>query len=250
VSELITRMRDTFAELAASDPQCKRFGAARHRYLIRPPLTHDQLAAVEAQVGELPDEYRDYVSRLSAGGVGPYYGILRADRPCVVEAPPGVTTWRRALAVSHMGCGYAAALVLDGNARGQIWIYAPAPGVVEPIRTGFTACLLDWIDRLSAGRWLDGFVPIERCPAVAGVTGYLTYWEKKLGIPDGSIAGNDLRTALTKLSGIELAGGPPLFADGDRVDPCVSCARWLNGLVVQGLDPSVVASGVTPLPDR
>ena len=153
MSELTSRLREILAALAASDAQLRRFGAAQHRYELLPPVEVDEA---------WPDDYVEYVTRFSAGGVGPYYGLIAADRAAehLVTAPAGVTAWTRALPLSHLGCGYAALLALDGPARGQVWIDARAIGKVAPIRPSFVAFFLDWIDRLAHAQWLEGFVPV------------------------------------------------------------------------------------------
>ena len=243
MSELTSRLREILAALAASDPSLRRFGAAQHRYELLAPATIDD---------GLPEDYLEYVTRVSAGGIGPYYGLIPVERAMrhVVAAPPGVTGWNRALPLSHLGCGYAALLALDGPAAGQVWIDARAIGTVAPIRPSFTAFLLDWIDRISRGQWLDGFVPPFACALAAAVTGYLGMSEQRLGIAAGSIAGDALREALSALPrhaiAIAAEEGSPLYPPGTPVDPCVTCARWLEGLERDGLRPDVVAPGVVP----
>src|SRR5687768_10926410 len=145
MSELTTRLREILAGLSASDPTCKRFGAAQHLYELMPPI---EASALDV---ELPDDYLEYVTRLSAGGVGPYYGLIRVDRAIeyAIDAPSGIAAWRRALPITHLGCGYAALLVVDGPASGQIWLDARQLGLLQPIRPSFTAFYLDWIDRVA-----------------------------------------------------------------------------------------------------
>ncbi|HSD88650.1 MAG TPA: SMI1/KNR4 family protein [Kofleriaceae bacterium] len=257
MSELLTRLREILAALSASDPTCKRFGAAQHRYELAPPLSEAELASVDERLGaELPEDYVDYVTRFSAGGVGPYYGLLRPDRTVafVINAPAGVSVWQRALPLVHLGCGYAAVMPVDGPAIGQIWIDARQLQIVSPIRPTFTAFYLDWIDRLAHSQWLDAFVPPGRCAIMTALSGYLGVCEQRLGIPAGSLAGEPLREALADLGpgSIEVTADETLalFERGDRVDPCVACARALQGLGEQGLRADVVAPGVPPLPAR
>lgn len=250
MSELTSRLREILAALAASDPQQKRFGAAQHHYELLPPVDEETLEL------DLPDDYRDHVTRFSAGGVGPYYGLVPVGLAArhVVAAPAGVTAWTRALPLSHIGCGYAALLALDGPARGQVWIDARAIGRVALIRPSFTAFFLDWIDRLAHAQWLDGFVPVGACALTAAITGYLGVCEQRLGIAAGSIAGEQLREALSALPrhaiAIAAEDASPLFTPGDPVDPCVNCARSVEGLARDGLVPDVVAPGVVPFASR
>jgi hypothetical protein len=181
---------------------------------------------------------------------------LRVDRAATfaIDAPASVSAWTRALPLVHLGCGYAAVMPLDGPATGQIWIDARQLQVVAPIRPSFTAFYLDWIDRVAHSQWLDPFVPPGRCAIMTALSGYLGMCEQRLGVPAGSLDGEALRSALADLGAgaIEVTADETLalFERGDRVDPCIACARALQGLGEQGLRPDVVAPGVPPLPAR
>jgi hypothetical protein len=229
-------LRDAIAACAAADPQLRRFGAPRHRYALAPTFEPDP---------SWPDELRAFAAEVGGGGAGPYYGCVQLNRAQSNSGPDG-HAW---LPVAHLGCGYAAMVVLDGPSRGQVWIDAHATGVIAPIAPSFTAYYVDWIDRLAHHRWLESFVPAGRCTLANALTGYLGYHEQRLGVAAGSLAGDALAEVLAQLGpeSIAMLGGPPLFVDGELVDPCVRCARMLDGL---GVSLSVVKPGVVPLPDR
>lgn len=255
MSELHTRMREILAALAASDASCKRFGAAQHRYERLPPLTDIEVTQFEERIGGvLPDacaDYLDHVTRFSAGGVGPYYGLLPAQRAAAFVQTRSKPA-HRALPIAHLGCGYFAMMPLEGPAAGQIWLDAVPINEQQLIATSFTAFFLDWIDRVANNQWLEGHVPIGRCALQAALTAYLHVCEQGLGLQSGQLAGAQLREALAGLStgSIQIAAEGALFKEGDTVDPCIHCARMLVNLVEDGLAPDVVAPGVPPLPAR
>jgi len=239
VSDLADAIRAALGALAASDPACKRFGAAHHRYALLPPLTADALAALEARLGApLPDDVRELARTLAAGGAGPYYGWLPLPRAVELAyaAPPG-----RALPVVDVGCGYALSVIVDGDARGQLWLDARALGVVAPARPSFAALYLEWLDRLAHNAAPDALVPPGACALANALGGYLGVCEQRLGLPPGTIAGEALRDALAELGpgAIAIAAErSPLYPDDTRVAPCLACATLLANL---GLSLDVVA---------
>jgi hypothetical protein len=220
-------LRETLAALAAADPELRRFGAARHRYALLPVL--DAAAAAH-----LPDELRAYATQIAGGGVGPYYGLLPFAEAKPIAAVTGVKAFTRALPIAHLGCGYAAVMPLDGDAKDQVWIDARALGVVAPMYGSFTAYVIDWIDRLATARSPEGFVPAGKCALAAALAGYLAMHEQRLGVAPGGLSGEALAEVLALLGpgAIQIANEGPLFAADAPVEPCVSCARLLANLGV------------------
>jgi hypothetical protein len=141
---------------------------------------------------------------------------------------------------------------IEGPGAGQIWLDARPLGLSELMYPSFTTFLLDWIDRVANNQWLQSPVPIGQCALQAALTGYLHVCEEELGLASGQLAGAALRDALAGLGAgaIQIAAEGPLFAEGDTVDPCITCARMLANLVEDGLAPDVVGPGVPPLPAR
>ena len=242
--EFTATLREAIAGLAAADPELARFGAARHRYALAPVIEPSVAAA-------WPDELREFATAVAGGGAGPYYGVLALDRTQPIAAPAGVSAWQTALPVSHLGCGYAALVALDGPARGEVWLDARALGIVTAIHPSFTAYYLDWIDRVASGRWLLGLVPPGQCALASALSGFLGIHERQLGIPEGSLAGAELAAALGMLGpgsiAIAAESPLPLFVAGDPVDPCVTCARLVDNLAAQGLRRDVLVPGVVPI---
>ncbi|MFF2135185.1 SMI1/KNR4 family protein [Streptomyces sp. NPDC058193] len=57
------------------------FGALGHRWVLEDPFTQDELAGLEAQLGvRLPEEYREFLLHVGAGGAGPAYGVFPVRR--------------------------------------------------------------------------------------------------------------------------------------------------------------------------
>jgi hypothetical protein len=55
----------------------KVFGADGHGFRLLPALTESEVAEAESQFGvTLPLDYRSFLSTVSAGGAGPYYGLF------------------------------------------------------------------------------------------------------------------------------------------------------------------------------
>ncbi|MBL7629820.1 SMI1/KNR4 family protein [Frankia nepalensis] len=74
-------VHELVARLAAAPEAANVFGAHGHEWLLEPPLTAAELAAVEAQLRvELPGEYRSFLVEVGRGGAGPGYGLFSLRR--------------------------------------------------------------------------------------------------------------------------------------------------------------------------
>jgi hypothetical protein len=160
--------------------------------------------------------------------------LLALGEVTPIAAVKGVSAFTRALPIAHLGCGYAAVVPLDGEAKDQVWIDARGLGLVAPMYASFTAYLIDWIDRLATARWPEGFVPPGKCALAAALAGYLGIHEQRLGVEPGGLSGDALADVLAQLGpgAIQIANEGPLFEPDEPVDPCVTCARLLENLGV------------------
>ncbi|HEY4176451.1 MAG TPA: SMI1/KNR4 family protein [Kofleriaceae bacterium] len=129
--------------LAAVDSARQVFGASEHGYEPAPPLTNAELIEFEARVGgDLPADYRAYVTEISAHGVGPYYGLVADPELIVLEGQP------KLLALAEQGCGGRSVLVLDGPQRGRVLAdWTREGGEVSLEAESFIAWYSTWLDR-------------------------------------------------------------------------------------------------------
>lgn len=72
----IQRLKAKLERLKALDPDCKVFGASRHKHQLNPPKTETELASFEKLHGvKLPKDYRTFLKHIGNGGAGPSYGL-------------------------------------------------------------------------------------------------------------------------------------------------------------------------------
>lgn len=143
-------VRHRLADMAAKDPDLRRFGASTHKYQLNPPLAQAKVEAFERRWNiTLPESYRSFIIDVGNGGAGPYYGLYRVgdtdplldpDGPLLAMPFPHVTAWNAdslppqdedayfsdeqiagSLALAHFGCGDFLRLVITGEARGEVW---------------------------------------------------------------------------------------------------------------------------------
>jgi hypothetical protein len=258
VSEFVATLRETLAHLAGHDPHLARFGAHRHGYRLAPPLAAERLAAIEAELGvRFPDDYREHVTLAGDGGAGPYHGLMPLDHPIQLGCARGAfdpgEPFRGVVGLCHHGCGYVSVLVLDGPARGQVWLdlRAADDGVVA-IAPDFRTYYLGWIDALAHHRWPASHVTPGRCALPHALTSYLHATEDKLGVGRDQLSPDQTREALSRIpdGGIATAsaGESPFFGSGDLVDLCVACEQTIENL--PGMRRSQTVAGVEPRPRR
>jgi len=174
-------IRDRIRLLAAIDRDRRVFGASAHDYRLAPRLSGAELAALEARLGPLPDEYRRFVQELGAHGAGPYYGLLppepppaswgarapdparpfpcSAETPHDVPAPAGAHLLDGTVVLADNGCGGRSLLVVRGPRAGEVWSdWTRERGAVAPEAPGLLAWYEAWLDRALL-EWLEAAAP-------------------------------------------------------------------------------------------
>ncbi|GAB2585445.1 hypothetical protein Aab01nite_52870 [Paractinoplanes abujensis] len=129
---------------------------------LGPVLSEDQVAGFEQRHGiRLPEEFRQFVTRVGHGGYGPTYGLLPITRwasrpgqpagtsPLIPDAEAPVTRdFPGTIAVVHGGCLDWTVLVVSGPGRGRL-VEVNADGLFAPYFHA-DAGFLSWYER-----WLD-----------------------------------------------------------------------------------------------
>jgi len=259
MSELHDTLRDALAELAHLDPSLRRFGARHHRYQPGPPLSPARVAELEAAAGvALPDDYREHLLHVGDGGAGPYLGLMPLDHPIQRAlladrgAPTADDPWHGVVGLAHLGCNHVAFLVVDGPARGQVWLDARGIDAgVFATHPSFLAWYLTWIDSLARGQWPDPLVPPGRCAVPVALTKYLHRLEQQRGVAPGGLDRAAVAEAMADVAEGSLRtlaiGSSPFFDHQDPVDICLRCEHLLEQL---GVARSAAAPGLPPRPCR
>jgi hypothetical protein len=175
----LAEIRDRVRLLAAIDPDHRLFGADVHEYQLAPPLTEAELAALEAELGALPAEYRSFARTLAAHGAGPYYGLaelripeardgrpdparaFRCDRAAAHDAPcpPGSHLLDGTLVLADQGAGGRSLLIVRGPRAGEVWSdWTAGRGALAPEAPGLLAWYAQWISRALV-EWVERAAP-------------------------------------------------------------------------------------------
>ncbi len=141
-------------------------GWRQHGGVLGAPLSEGEVAQLEADVGPLPPDHRQFLMAVSASGAGPGYGLLPPagaaqrrlsegsfsfeDGASPDGGPEGV------LALAHAGCGIVWYLVLRGPRAGEVWCDCrSSDGRVRRVAGSFTDWYREWLDAAVEDRPVD-----------------------------------------------------------------------------------------------
>lgn len=136
------------AVLRDRDPSYQCFGAAGHRYQLRPALTDAAITQLEHRYQmQVPAEYREFLQHYGNGGAGPYYGILSLEAaiddlrvsdddleprfpigapflPPPTEAAASALLYPSPgiLPIAEVGCGGMVVIVTSGVEHQNLWM--------------------------------------------------------------------------------------------------------------------------------
>ena len=216
-------------------------GALHHRHVLAPPLAAEQVAAVEAQIGPLPADYRDFLASVAGSGAGPGYGLLSPLAEVQLAFAAGQFDWidgeaprgtaAGAVCLAHAGCGVMWLLVVTGRHRGEVWVDArSADGKGHRCAASFAAWYRDWLT--SAVRGASPWIQWDagRC-ATAGVISKMMQALERDGV-----VGHAMRTELAKLDrgaiSVMSAGGS-YFAPKTPLNPCEGCVDLVASITAR-----------------
>jgi len=224
--EAVQRTLGGLAERRAPRQAAGWQGWAVHGGRLGRVLDDEQLAAVEAGTGPLPDDVRDFLRRVAGPGAGPGYGLLPLQR--VGDVVP----------LAHAGCGNAWVLALEGERRGTVWLDASgSAGETTQVASSFTEWFADWLDAAvrDTGPWLQ--YDVRGCSPVSVMSQVLDARSEH-----AAAAGEPEPTSLAGLpDGAISTVGDATYLPHGPMDPCHGCVSLAGSL---GLAPTVFAPGL------
>jgi hypothetical protein len=207
-------------------------GWQHHGGQLGAPLEVEALAALEARIGVLPDDYRAFVSTVAASGAGPGYGLMTPMTDPQAELARGTFAWehdvepsaasRGVLALAHAGCGVMWLLVLEGARRGEVWVDAVgSDGKARRVASSFTEWYREWLAAAirDASPWCQWD---SACCATPGLISQLLAKMEQEGIAAEAVA-NEMARRLGPGAITLTTGGSAYFAAGTPLDPCHGC---------------------------
>jgi hypothetical protein len=209
-------------------------GWRHHGGSLSPPLSPESVDAIEAQVGQLPSDYRDFLTAVGESGAGPGYGLLAPTNPAHRPIARGSFAWADGeepnapacgvLPLAHAGCGVMWLLVLAGPHRGEVWVDArSSDGAARRVSPSFSVWYRDWLASTvrNAVPWLQWNVA---CCATASVFSQIMDQLQRDGVARDALAAEVGRRF--KPGSMALAsGGSEYFAAKTLLNPCHGCVQ-------------------------
>ncbi len=76
MNEQLKRIQSKIEQLRQLDKNLTLFGSNRHKYNLNPKLSEDTLLNFEKTHNiTLPEDYKEFLTKIGNGGVGPAYGL-------------------------------------------------------------------------------------------------------------------------------------------------------------------------------
>ncbi|PZP44449.1 MAG: SMI1/KNR4 family protein [Pseudopedobacter saltans] len=76
MKEQLERIKNKIEQLKQLDQNLTLFGSNKHKYNLNPTLSDENVQNFEAvHKIILPNDYKDFLTKIGNGGVGPYYGL-------------------------------------------------------------------------------------------------------------------------------------------------------------------------------
>ena len=136
INESLERIRTDLGKLRPLDFRYSIFGAKSHLYNLNPILSKEALDEFEkTHKITLPEDYREYLTKVANGGAGPAYGVHTLaesldngwmplgdlDKPFTLDKDNKNANYEGCLMISQRGCGGWTFLIVTGPMRGQVW---------------------------------------------------------------------------------------------------------------------------------
>ena len=256
----LRRLSDGPQRAAVDWPGWKHHGGA-----LAAPLPRETLREIEAQLGALPSDYRDFLAVVGSSGAGPGYGLITPINDAHSTIARGMFPWadgeeprepaRGVLPLAHAGCGVMWILVLAGPHRGEVWVDArSSDGKGRRVAASFSAWYRDWLSWAvrDAVPWLQWNAA---CCATANVFSQLLGQLERDCVPRDSIPA-ELAKRLKPGSVALASGGSEYFMAKTPLNPCHGCVRLAgrfglaSSLFQVGQEPNLNPNPVDSAPPR
>jgi hypothetical protein len=244
-------------ETDGGNPVARRWrGWRQHNGVLGAPLSAGEVAQLEAVVGSLPTDHRQFLMNVAASGAGPGYGLLPPTGEAQRRLAQGTFTFEDGaspdggpdgvLALAHAGCGIVWYLVLRGPDAGEVWCDTRSSDrKVRRVAGSFTEWYRGWLDALVEDRAPWTAWDWKSCATASVLAQLLERVAKEdtaRPLPAGRLAGLVAPGKLRLMS-----GGGRCFAPRSLLDPCEGCVHLAT---YWGLEEDVFPPGVPPLEGR